>query len=101
MAYFSNGSEGEILDQQCCDCIVNDDAPCPVLFVQMEFNYDQLKKGNESLQKAMNILIDKKGICQMKKVLDTQSGPPACLQRKLVFGDEEQIAAVRRLQGET
>ena len=99
MAYFSNSTEGSVLDQQCCDCIVNDDAPCPVLFVQLEFNYSQLNKGNDDLRKAMDMLIDKNGNCQMKKVLDSQIGPPKCLQRKLVFGDEEQINAVRRMQG--
>ena len=73
MAYFSNGSEGEILDNQCAECRIPQDVPCPVLYVQMAYNYDQLDEdGEETLtSEVMNCLVDKKGICKMKPILDS------------------------------
>lgn len=70
MAYFANGSEGEILDDQCAECKLSNDADCPVLWVQLTYNYKQLDKGSEILREAMNCLIADKGICQMKKCMD-------------------------------
>lgn len=70
MAYFSNGSEGSYLDEQCDECAVANDAPCPVLFVQTHYNYDQLKDGNELLREAINMLVDEKGNCKMKTIID-------------------------------
>ena len=76
MAYFSNSTEGDILDQQCDDCIVPDDAPCPVLLAQIMYNYDQIE--NEKLEKCLNLLVNKAGECQMKKVLDKMKGSHPC-----------------------
>jgi len=70
MAYFSNGTEGMVLDEQCSECNLQNTAPCPVLFVQMTYNYKQLKKGNELLQEAMNCLVDEDGNCKMKPEID-------------------------------
>lgn len=84
MAYFSNGSEGSILDEQCCDCPLGygwhdpqqgelfdstseDGLPCPTALVQLTFNYDQCK--NEKLKKAMTMLVGDDGICQTRKLL--------------------------------
>lgn len=86
MAYFSNGTEGRVLDEQCSDCPLgagwNDpDQPllfdvertmryCPVAFVQGMYNYDQIKKGNEKLREAMSLLVeDKQGQCQVRQQL--------------------------------
>lgn len=85
MAYFSNGSEGEILDRQCSDCplgagwndpnqkrLFADEAPmrpCPVAYVQFQFNYKQCEKGQERLREAMNFLINEKGVCQVREQL--------------------------------
>ena len=72
MAYFPNGTAGGHLEVQCAGCPVGRDpeAPCPVLWVQFEYNYRQLDEGNEVLREAMNWLIDEKGDCQMKKVME-------------------------------
>lgn len=72
MAYFSNGSEGEILDNQCDECHLSYEAPCPVLLVQQLFNYRQLDENGEEtmVSEAMNNLIDEEGICKMKPVID-------------------------------
>lgn len=71
MAYFSNGSEGEVLDNQCCECRLPFDAPCPVLLAQITYNYDQFKDGKETeITKLLNILVDEDGVCQMKPLLD-------------------------------
>jgi hypothetical protein len=67
MAYFANGSEGAILDNQCDECIHGiSEEMCPVAFVQMNYNYTQ--KGD--LTKCLNYLIDEHGICQMKRAID-------------------------------
>ena len=47
MAYFSNGSAGEAFESRwCAKCalypIVDGDPPCPVLYVHMMFNYEQI-----------------------------------------------------------
>lgn len=74
MAYFANSSEGAVLDEQCAECIHEDpEAGCPVAFVQQIFNYDQI--GNEDLEKAMNMLINKEGACQMKPFIDKLRSP--------------------------
>lgn len=72
MAYFPNGTSGEILDDQCWECKIPDDAPCPILGVQWTYNYEQFDNNGEEtkLTDAMNLLINKQGICQMKILLD-------------------------------
>ena len=72
MAYFANGTEGEILDRQCADCIHEDlSALCPVYHIMMTYNYDQLDKGQEKLRACLNILIqDEGGLCAMKPLID-------------------------------
>jgi hypothetical protein len=101
MAYFPNGSAGEVLDEQCAECLP--DEPCPVFLVQMEYNYTQCEDGQEKMRSLLNFLVDKKGTCQMKKYINPrltekhncrQSNHPS-LKRKLVFGDIEQIEALR------
>ena len=67
MAYFSNGCEGETLDNQCCDCPLGE-LPCPTTLVQLTFNYDQCS--NEKLKEAMTMLVDDDGICQTRKLLE-------------------------------
>jgi len=70
MAYFSNGTEGEVLDEQCSDCRINMDAACPILWVQMTYNYEQVR--NEKMKEIINCLVDKDGICQMKPIIDNE-----------------------------
>jgi hypothetical protein len=83
MAYFPNGSSGDVLDAQCADCPLgygwNDPnqkrlfdpekqaRPCPVALVQLMYNYDQV--GIEKFEDAMNCLINKDGICRIREQL--------------------------------
>lgn len=68
MAYFPNGVSGVVLDEQCMDCIHEDElAMCPVYYVQCTFNYDQCGTGQEKLKEAMSILIDDDGICKVRE----------------------------------
>lgn len=85
MAYFPNGSSGEVLDSQCADCpldagwnnpnqkrLFDDESamkPCPIALVQLTHNYTQV--GNANLENAMEILIDKDGICRTRELLLT------------------------------
>lgn len=66
MAYFPNGSSGEIFDNQCAECPLGQ-GPCPIAAVQLLYNYDQLGDRQEKLQAAMTILVDDNGICQTRK----------------------------------
>ena len=72
MAYFPNGTAGEILDEQCHNCLhgTSDGILCPVAHVQVEYNYDQLEPWNKPLRAAMNLLINEQGICQMKAAIE-------------------------------
>lgn len=62
MVYFSNGTEGGLLDEQCQNCLLGQEA-CPIYLVQTIYNYDQCT--NLKLKNAMNLLINEKGECQM------------------------------------
>ena len=72
MAYFSNGSEGMIFDDECAHCPLGRE-PCPIAWVQMEFNYEACNKPLPT--KILNCLVkqepdgDYTG-CQMKPLLD-------------------------------
>ena len=65
MVYFADES---IVDAQCDMCELDIDMPCPILQVQLEYNYKQVN--NPDLKAAMNILINEKGICQMRLILN-------------------------------
>ena len=69
MAYFSNGTEGMVLDSQCAECKIPDDAPCPILLVHQLYNYDQI--GNDLARSIMDDLVkNQTGKCEMKPLLD-------------------------------
>ena len=60
MAYFSNRSEGMMLDEQCSDCR-GGDKPCPVYNVQLLYNYDAVN--NKVASNILNMLIRNDGTC--------------------------------------
>ena len=62
MAYFSNGSEGEVFDEQCSKCKYGQ-KPCPIALVQYEYNYDACN--NETATNILNTLIEEDGTCTM------------------------------------
>ena len=72
MAYFPNGTAGEVLGNQCADCHLSSEAPCPILWVQMTYNYSQLDSEGErtAVSDVMDCLVNDDGICQMKPVID-------------------------------
>lgn len=80
MAYFANSSEGDRLEQQCERCPLGEKA-CPVQLVQLMFNYDQLTAGQEKLKAAMSMLIDDKGVCQVRPLLVEDVRPVAIGER--------------------
>ena len=69
MAYFSNGSEGMVFDDQCAKCKYGK-TYCPVAFIQLTYNYDQCN--NELACKIMNVLVDETGECQVWKMAQTE-----------------------------
>jgi hypothetical protein len=75
MAYFSNGTEGDVLDNQCAQCPLGQ-LPCPVALVQLEYNYEQLDDGNAKLREAMNLLINEQGICKTFELLKERKLAP-------------------------
>lgn len=64
MAYFSNGSEGMCLDEQCEECRYGQ-KPCPIYCVQLNYNYDACN--NEVATNILNDLIKNNGVCEMFK----------------------------------
>lgn len=73
MAYFPNGSSGEVLDSQCSKCPLGD-AGCPILLVQLNYNYKQLDEGQAMLKEAMNLLVADDGTCSTFKLLQSVKG---------------------------
>ena len=57
MAYFSNGCEGQVLDEMCCRCAHYEG--CNVFFLQMDWNYGQFADTDEARakKKALDLLI--------------------------------------------
>ena len=84
MAYFPNSS-ADTLTEQCYDCplgagwdnplqkrLFGDERPlrpCPVAFVQLQYNYDQV--GNPNLKAAMTLLVNDDGVCEVRKLLQS------------------------------
>lgn len=73
MAYFSNSTEGMVLDEQCCSCVLfNAEYPsdlwCPIAYVQMDYNYKQI--GNDLAREIINQLVNEEGECQLKPTLE-------------------------------
>ena len=72
MAYFSNSSEGMAFDDECSECALFD-SPCPIAFVQMDFNYEACN--NKTATAILNALV-KQGKdgeylgCTMKAFVD-------------------------------
>lgn len=58
MAYFSNGSEGEVFDRQCAKCKYGE-KPCPISAVQMIYNYDAVN--NDVASKILDSLVKPDG----------------------------------------
>lgn len=77
MAYFPNGSAGEILDNQCAECPLGKE-PCPIAATHLFYNYDQFDKQGQPIQVAvdiLNTLVNKEGICQLKPMLAKMTPP--------------------------
>lgn len=58
MAYFPNGTDGRFFQSKWCSrCVHNQDTDhnCPVWFVHLLYNYDQID--NEDLKSCLNKLI--------------------------------------------
>lgn len=66
MAYFSNGTEGAILDAQCASCVVQHD--CPIELAHLEYNYEQV--GNDLARAILELLVNKEGLCQMRPLIN-------------------------------
>jgi hypothetical protein len=62
MAYFSNGSEGMVFEDQCAKCKWGQ-KPCPISAVQIEFNYDQFKDTTGTATRIMDALVKEDGTC--------------------------------------
>jgi hypothetical protein len=100
MSYFSNGTEGEELDIQCADCLIGIENFCPIAFMQMEFNYNQIchAKGLERfkghplpfISQLMDTLI-KDGECLMKPEIEK------ALKRDNVLKKIEEIRGLSEL----
>jgi len=71
MAYFSNGSEGMVFDEECSTCKYGQD-PCPIAWVQRVYNYDACN--NEVASKILNEFVKDDGKCAMKEFMKKYKG---------------------------
>jgi len=62
MAYFANGSEGEVFDEQCGRCKYGQH-PCPIAAVQILYNYDAVN--NKTATDILSSLVKDNGTCTM------------------------------------
>ena len=62
MAYFPNGTAGEVFDNQCSKCKYGEMA-CPIAGVQLLYNYAAVN--NDVATKILNDLVSDEGICFM------------------------------------
>lgn len=76
MAYFENGSASELLDKTCQACPLGL-SRCPVYLVQNLFNFDQVCDGMEVVMRCLHFLVDDKGNCHIKRLIEEQI-PSAC-----------------------
>ena len=83
MAYFSNSSEGMCFDEQCLICKYGED-PCPIAFVQMEYNYKACN--NKVARNILDYLVKNTGECAMFVQFKTDLHIDA-QQQKLDFSD--------------
>jgi hypothetical protein len=76
MAYFSNGTEGMVFDDQCAKCKYGQES-CPIALVQTEYNYEACN--NKTARAILDILVKDDGTCAMfetfKKDLDITNKP--------------------------
>ena len=77
MAYFSNGFEGMVFDEQCCRCKYGK-MPCPIAWVQSYYNYSAV--GNKVATAILNYLVKNDGTCSMYE-----------MGKKDFFIDENQV----------
>ena len=63
MAYFSNGTDGSVFDEECIGCKYGQEN-CPIQYVQQEYNYDACN--NKVARKILDHLVSNDGKCTMK-----------------------------------
>lgn len=66
MAYFANSCEGDHLENQCARCPYGK-LPCPIYYVQMEYNYDYKI---EIVKNILDSLIGEDGDCYLLKLIE-------------------------------
>lgn len=81
MAYFSNGTEGEVFDEQCAKCKYGE-RECPIALVQISYNYDAVD--NETATSILNMLVKDNGACMMYKMAENDF----FVQKENLFGRE-------------
>ena len=62
MAYFSNGTEGMLFDEQCARCKYGQE-PCPIALIQNEYNYKACN--NKTARAILDHLVNNNGNCAM------------------------------------
>lgn len=66
MGYFSNATENDLYQEQWCNRCIHrgpDDGPgCPIMGVHFLYNYEQYKRGNETIRDILQDLIPPEGV---------------------------------------
>lgn len=66
MAYFPNGSAGDVLQRQCDSCPIGAE-PCPIALAQSLYNFNAV--GNEVATAVLDGLVAPDGACQMVQII--------------------------------
>ena len=85
MAYFSNGTDGEALENQCAICRYGDRA-CPIYAVQFNYNYDACN--NKTARAILDELIRNDGTCNMFNEFEDDFRSQEKTDKQLTFEGE-------------
>lgn len=80
MAYFANGSDGMVFDNQCAKCKYGQD-PCPIALVQTLYNYEAVN--NIVASNILNDLVKADGTCTMRETFKKDFASDGSIQPKL------------------
>ena len=67
MAYFPNGTSGEVFADQCDKCRYGQ-KPCPIACVQLNYNYEAAN--NKTASGILNDLVKNDGTCEMYRTFE-------------------------------
>jgi hypothetical protein len=97
MAYFANGTDGMVFDNQCEQCRYGS-KPCPINLVQTMYNYEAVN--NEVSTNILDALVNNSGECAMYKMVKKEFEDPVKKHQGIVKSLELRIQNLKDGQKE-